>query len=294
MAHQPILFEKIPYTQERFFQTYKTLTCEEKHHVLLESGRTGRYSIAGIKPYAVLQGQGQQIEIEQEGERTVISGNPLTIMENWMNEFHFTPVEGLPEFQGGAIGYLSYDYVRNIEEISSIAEDDLHFPELYFLVFDDWAIFDHEENVIWLMVLNRAGAHEKLNTAKEKWLASSLENKLVDFSASNHNNHAHVSFTKEKFIEAVEQIQSHISDGDVNQINLTLRQSKDLSAPPIEIYEELRIINPSPYMGYLHTPEFQIVSGSPELLIKKSGQLVSTKPIGGTDQGESIRKKIRA
>src|SRR5690606_29623357 len=55
-----------------------------------------------------------------------------------------------------------------------------------------------------------------------------------------------------------------------------------LNIPPIEVYKELRILNPSPYMGYLHTSEFQIISGSPELLIKKEGDIVSTRPIAGT------------
>ena len=88
--------------------------------------------------------------------------------------------------------------------------------------------------------------------------------------------------TEDIFVDAVKRVQAYISDGDVFQVNLSVRQSKALKTSPFNVYEELRRINPSPYMGYLQTPEFQLVSASPELLVKKKGDAISTRPIAGT------------
>lgn len=91
-----------------------------------------------------------------------------------------------------------------------------------------------------------------------------------------------VSMDEAKFIEAVEKVQQYISQGDVFQVNLSVRQSKPIETEAIEVYRQLRKLNPSPYMGYLHTEDFQLVSGSPELLAKVKGSEVSTRPIAGT------------
>jgi para-aminobenzoate synthetase component 1 len=88
--------------------------------------------------------------------------------------------------------------------------------------------------------------------------------------------------TEDEFIQAVIKIQQYIGQGDVFQVNLAVRQSKPIKVEALEVYEQLRSLNPSPYMAYLHTPDFQVVSGSPELLVKKDGQEVSTRPIAGT------------
>jgi para-aminobenzoate synthetase component 1 len=91
-----------------------------------------------------------------------------------------------------------------------------------------------------------------------------------------------VSFAREQFEEAVRRVQAYIAQGDVFQVNLSVRQSKPMRVAAADVYGVLRKLNPSPYMGYLHFPEFQLVSGSPELLIKVKGGAVSTRPIAGT------------
>jgi para-aminobenzoate synthetase component I len=110
-----------------------------------------------------------------------------------------------------------------------------------------------------------------------------------------------VSMTKQQFIEAVQRVKQYIAQGDVFQVNLSVRQSQPLLAHPFAVYKQLRTINPSPYMGYLHTPQFQVVSGSPELLVRKRGQRLETRPIAGTrsrgrtkTEDEQIAQKLLA
>ncbi|MNB67002.1 Aminodeoxychorismate synthase component 1 [compost metagenome] len=90
------------------------------------------------------------------------------------------------------------------------------------------------------------------------------------------------AFTQEKFQQAVQAIQDYIRQGDVFQVNLSLRQEAPLSSSPEEVYEWLRRLNPSPYMGLLRSPGFALSSASPELLVKLHGDEVSARPIAGT------------
>ena len=89
-------------------------------------------------------------------------------------------------------------------------------------------------------------------------------------------------FSQESFESAVLRIQEYIRQGDVFQVNLSLRQEMELHSSPEQIYEWLRLLNPSPYMGLLRSPGFSLVSGSPELLVKLEGDKVSARPIAGT------------
>ncbi|MBD8007292.1 anthranilate synthase component I family protein [Bacillus norwichensis] len=298
---QPVIFERIPFDQDRFFKAYSNLTINKEQHVLLESGRTGRYSIAGIDPFAVISADERKIEIKQGDQTEVMEGNPLQTLEKWMKQFSFPPLPGLPDFQGGAIGYISYDYAWCIEHLPHIAEDDIEMPLFYFLVFDEWSVFDHEEQCLWLLTLNGDSAKERLVESKMAWLKAAeveLKNPLAAANDSGESQ-PQLSLSETSFIAAVEKVKDYIREGDVSQVNLTVRQSDQLFTTPFNVYKKLRNLNPSPYMGYFHTPEFQIVSGSPELLIKKDGRKVGTRPIGGTrprgnneDEDRQLEKEL--
>ncbi|MFD1707785.1 anthranilate synthase component I family protein [Siminovitchia sediminis] len=297
-----IMFEKIPMDHESFIQAYLTLTLHKEEHVLLESGQKGRYSIAGIQPFAVIWADGQRITIAQESQIEILEGNPLQKLEEWMQQFSFPPHEGLPDFQGGAIGYISYDYAWCIEQLPFQAIDDIGLPLMYFFVFDEWAVYDHEEKCLWLMCLKRESEKKRLSPFKEAWLkAASMvpDEQMPAASGYRPHSESRLTLTETEFVEAVEKIKEYIREGVVSQVNLTVRQSENLNVAPIHVYQELRKLNPSPYMGYFHTPEFQIVSGSPELLIKKEGQKVDTRPIGGTrprgkdpDEDKELEKEL--
>ena len=273
---------KIPFSLELFFQKYRDISKDYTHHVFLESGRGGRYSIAAFEPIAKLIGKSGNLIIESNDERKEHSGNPLHLMREWMNKFQIKTEFGIPDFKGGAIGFISYDYARYIEEIPDWAEDDLGIPEIYFLVYKEWFIFDHNTSELWLLFL-----HDEKEDCREKiaeWLQLWQETVVIESTETKKSVDEtwSVSMDEQQFIHAVEKVRDYISNGDVFQVNLSVRQSKNLEVEAIEVYEQLRVLNPSPYMGYFQTPEFQLVSGSPELLIKKKGLEVSTRPIAGT------------
>jgi para-aminobenzoate synthetase component I len=284
---------KIPYTLERFYQNYRQIAEVYTHSVFLESGRGGRYSMAAFNPVAKLIGKNHQLLIETDEHMERKSGNPLHLMREWMRQFQIDSEQTLPDFRGGAIGFISYDYARYIEKLPNLAGDDLGIPEVYFLVFHEWFIFDHLTSELWLLFLHKEGEDigDKIEHWQQKWDQEIKELSLVKTNATNDT--LKVSMTEQQFIDAVIKVQDYISAGDVFQVNLSVRQSKPLGVEAIDVYEQLRVLNPSPYMSFLHTPDFQLVSASPELLIKKKGLEVSTRPIAGTrsrgkDEAEDI------
>ncbi|MEI2314168.1 aminodeoxychorismate synthase component I [Bacillus paramobilis] len=282
MQRRKSLALSIPY-QLDFFKQYKFLSKDKPQHILLESGRGGRYNIVGLNPVAVIRGKDETLHISESGKETIKQGNPLDLMQEYMERWETDYNPEYPPFQGGAIGYFSYDCIRYIEKLPSLAEDDINIPDIFFLLFDDVFVYDQEENVLWIIthyVDKREEAKERLNEWKVLWATEAPE-VTIPFACPEKKSEA-VAFTEESFMKAVECIQAYIGAGDVFQVNLSTRQERTLQTHPLEIYTSLREINPSPYMGYLELGDFQIVSGSPELLIKKQGTEVSTRPIAGT------------
>jgi para-aminobenzoate synthetase component I len=283
---QHLYFQKNRTTKEQFFSAYEQLSKNHSHHVLLESGRGGRYSVAGLQPKAVLKSVNEGLKIQGGKDTEIRPGDPLIELERWLQPLKAEREPDLPDFQGGVIGFLSYDYARKIENLPNLSKDDLHIPEVYFFYLDQWVVFDHKEEMLWTMILSpdeQNASQEQL----EKWTSlweGHLAEKLTEETTLTNNvvSDLEVSMDEEQFSKAVKRIQDYISQGDVFQVNLSVRQSQVLGAEPFTVYKELRELNPSPYMSYIHTPEFQIVSGSPELLVKKKGMEVSTRPIAGT------------
>jgi para-aminobenzoate synthetase component I len=284
LTHYSIQSFTIPYTASRFFHQYDHLAKQYKEHVILESGRGGRYSIAAFDPKVIFSGKDNKLTVTRDAVTTTHEGNPLELMKLHMEEYQVAEVEGLPDFQGGAIGYLSYDYARYIEKLPSFAKDDSGIPEVYFQLFLEWFVLDHQTETLWLMALAEPGQEkqvkDRLSQWKERWDTDEPAPSEKAFKPAA--DHLAVSMDEAEFIDAVKEVQRYISQGDVFQVNLSVRQSKPIETDAIEIYRQLRKLNPSPYMGYLHTEDFQLVSGSPELLAKIKGWEVSTRPIAGT------------
>jgi para-aminobenzoate synthetase component 1 len=279
--------EAVSIPKEHWFKKFQFLANDHKKHMVLESGRSGRYSMIGLDPIASLKGKNNMLTIEKNGETMVIEGNPLHAMRDWLAQYHIETNSELPPFQGGAIGYISYDYVRYIEKLPELAADDLNLPELHFFVFQDVFVYDHSTEQLWVIVTdekeNITQAQLRLSHYMNMWIEAPIQ------PISYGNNYFMeerkqdtFSMDEEKFSKAVHDIHEYISSGDVFQVNIAVRQTRQLKSHPMEVYEQLRLLNPSPYMSYLQFEDFQIVSASPELLVKKRKNEVSTRPIAGT------------
>lgn len=275
-------------TKDEFYYGYQTLAQNHKQHALMESARGGNQSIAAFAPFAAVRSIEEGIHIDwHTGETEEQKGESLALIEELVSHYHMAYNPELPDFQGGAIGFVTYDYARVIEVLPTSAEDDLNIPMNFFYLFDHWAVYDIHAEQVQLMKLPQSKVD--LEEWKAEWqqaIATGMSTRLFEAGAAqevvNDDSTLHVSMSGPEFEAAVRRIQEYIAQGDVFQVNLSVRQSKELGVEPQVMYEALRTFNPSPYMAYIQAEDFAVVSGSPELLVKKKGTELSTRPIAGT------------
>jgi aminodeoxychorismate synthase component I len=210
--------------------------------------------------------------------------------------------EHLPPFIGGAVGYLSYDLVRQFQTLPSIAKPDVGLPDLQFALFEVVVAMDHQTNCVHLIycpsnVRFQGEPREKLYREGLDRLAA-LEARLTAPPApySDTLGIPQVSFGPEQttldYIQRVRRCQEYIAAGDIYQANLSHRFTVELKETPRdsrdrlwlaqELYAKLRSINPSPFSGLLHFDDVTLVSCSPERLVRVQGRRVDTRPIAGT------------
>lgn len=312
--------------QAHWFELYKRVSHGLPYHALLESGRAGRYSFMLCHPVYSLQAKDGEITVrrltdhgEVEQTERIKGRRALSFIDEWLAARQAPCFEHLPDFQGGLVGFFSYDLVREIEKLPAQSKDDLATPELYLVGFEQVLAYDHVTEQHWLIRYQQVEgkqlercyeqakqklAHwareiesllQEIELEAEQSLTQSLTpNDPVNFHRNSVVADLETSFSKAGFVEAVQHVQEYITKGDVFQVNLSVRQSTQLEAPPLEVYAHLREINPSPYMGFLHFPELEVISASPEQLVKVRGQQVATRPIGGTrPRGTTLQEHER-
>ncbi|TCM88617.1 para-aminobenzoate synthetase component 1 [Paenibacillus sp. BK033] len=288
------------------------------HAFVLESGKDGRYTYLGLHPEGVIRGKGhhaQSSEWDREGQvlsEQLWEGKPLEVVRRWMEPHRAPKLAGGPKWTGGCVGFWSYDVIRSIERLPELAADDTGLPDYLFLRMNRIWIVDQQEKMLYCAVHKAVTGEENEAQLQAKYDEAVVEAEEMEVFWQQHiqpqggeasavreerrqftaGDSLHIDvesvegitspFRKEAFMEAVRRIQQYISQGDVFQVNLSQRQSRRVSSPPEELYEWLRIFNPSPYMGFLRCPDFQLVSASPELLVEQNGDKLATRPIAGT------------
>ncbi len=280
------------------------------------SERIARYSFIGVDPYLEFTVKEGSVEIDICGRKALSSRRPLECLRELVTCYRQKPFDGLPPFQGGAAGLLCYDFVRYLERIPSTTFDDLNLPDAHFFMFDRLISFDHKEGRAWIIVC--PGARETVPgyagslSPREEQVAGAEEEVQVLFNKIAQKREPTVfsprpekhiekcidvrsDITKEEYISMVQRAKEYIASGDIFQTNLSLRVSADLTGyDSWNIYKILREINPSPFAAYADFGEYQIVSSSPERLVRLSHGVIDTRPIAGTrprgrDLGEDDR-----
>jgi anthranilate synthase component 1 len=281
------------------------IAAEEPEAFLLESveggEHVGRYTFIGVQPYKKMVARGKNITVREGRRERSFTGDIFEELKRALNGHTPARLAGLPPFTAGAVGFFSYDVVRQIERLPSLAKDELGVPDACLMFFDQVLAFDHVKKEIHLMVTAdltreaREGAYERavrrLNKM-EKRLASALpvrrkkrpEGKLKVTSRTS----------KAAFLKAVEKTKEYIASGDVFQCVLSQRFDCVPGVDAFEVYRALRIVNPSPYMYFLRfgleggssskkkETLAHIVGSSPELLVRVHGREVEYRPIAGT------------
>jgi len=250
----------------------------------------GRFSFVGIGASKIIKVEDFRVTIEA-GSQILSSEeveNPLDWIEDYQKEFKAPEIEELPIFNGGLVGYFGYEIIRYIEpKLSKINKpDQLNVPDILLMVSDELMVFDNVKNQVY--IINHINPSEKTYEEAQKRLEEIYQEILKPLSEgqTNSTKHSHdfrSSFGEEKFKKSVEKIRDYIIAGDVMQVVPSQRLEADFEASPIELYRQLRALNPSPYMYYLNLSDFHIVGSSPEILTRvEKSRKATVRPIAGT------------
>ena len=296
---------------------FLALAGEESGSFLLESveagERIGRYTFLGCRPYMQVQSRGTEITVERGGRVERSTGNIFHVLQEMLRERRAAVVPELPPFTAGAVGYLAYDVVRQLEEIGEHGKDDLGTPDCGLMLFDRVLAFDHLRHQIHIIAVADVtresprkayeGALRDI-AAIEKKLAAGLR-RLGARPARRSSGALKVRHrtSRAQYMRGVERMKEYIAAGDIFQGVLSQRLEFEPGAAPFDLYRALRTVNPSPYMYFLRMPELggkgkgeplQILGSSPEMLVRVTGRRLEYRPIAGThprgrDEGEDQR-----
>ena len=242
--------------------------------------RMARYSFIGTDPHKVIRtGAGEDLG----------RIDPLKPIEEMLSGYKLADVDYLDKFNGGAVGYISYDAVRYFEELPTPEDDPLGLPESIFMLSTSYLVFDHLRHKIKIVSHARLddGAERAYREATERiedLLRRLRKPVVVPEPNLDMGTDADVEYNMslDDYESMVEKTREYIIAGDVIQTVVAQRMSRPTSAHPFQIYRSLRAVNPSPYMYYLDMGDFQIVGASPELLVQVIDGTVAVHPIAGT------------
>jgi anthranilate synthase component 1 len=258
----------------------------------------GRYSFVGCNPRAVIKQTGARVDVIENGKvvETFAIGQEvrdgLAVVEQVMGRYRPVAIEGLPRFSGGALGYIGYEFIHDIEPVvPRPPRDELNTPVMYFLIADELLVFDRVTQTITILVnavldgRTPAEAYEEAVGEIER-IVSLLEQPSdhapVDVPRETPEIPFASNMTREAFMENVERARKYITAGDIIQVVGSQRFSTPIKVSPVDLYRAARSINPSPYMFLLELDGFSLVGASPEIHVRCEERRVEIRPIAGT------------
>jgi anthranilate synthase component 1 len=278
----------------------------ERAIFLLESAalgeETGRYSFIGLDRRWRLTTDGATTVVTGEGARRSDAA-PLDELRSLMAAYRTPVLAELPDFIGGAVGFVAYDYVRRLERLPGRMSSSL-WPDVDFSFPATVLICDHLRHSTTVVVLALAGEGD--DRAVYEDARARLDDLIATLLAPPPNGVASVerlvatapqaalgvdvravatelsNFAPAAYESVVERAKEYIVAGDVFQVVPSQQFQRKSDVDPLTLYRVLRALNPSPYMYLLDSSEHQLVGASPEMLMRVHAGIVSTRPIAGT------------
>jgi len=265
---------------------------------LLESAehldKGGRYSFLGTEPRAIFESRGRIIKITDEtGTRTFeTESDPLAELERLMERYKPVPMEGLPRFTGGAVGFLGYDVVRFFEpSVPAAPPDAQDLPESVFFIAETLLVFDHQRRRLRIVsnahVEGDPDAAYRAACGKIEAVFAKLQRTgslpVIDIGTKVNSTEPRSNTTQAEYMAMVEKAKEFIRAGDAFQVVPSQRFETEYTGDPLTLYRCLRFVNPSPYLFCLQFGNgFSIVGSSPEVHVRAIDGKVEIRPIAGT------------
>jgi len=271
----------------------------------------GRHSFLAADPFTAVRSKALLTQQLVDGRWIRVDGDPLARVRALLAPHAAEPVAEVPPFQGGAAGYLGYDWGATLERLPRARYDDLAIPDVLLGVYD-WVIaWDHAAGRAWVIstgIPERGAARERraaqrlefikerLSVGRDAWgLPERLRRFVAQGDPMRPGRSAAPSypvpgvpgvrsnFTRAGYLDAVAHVIEYIFAGDIFQANLSQRLEAPLAGTPLELYGRLRRRNPAPFAAFLEFGDVVVASSSPERFLRvHDGRRVETRPIKGT------------
>ncbi|MBL9123670.1 MAG: anthranilate synthase component I family protein [Planctomycetaceae bacterium] len=297
MVVEPLVveLEQPPDPEEAFLRL-----AGRPHCLFLDSARRdrelGRFSFLAADPFEFL-------ECAAEGALA------LPRLAAALAPYRAAALPGLPPFQGGAAGLLSYDLGRQLERLPRPAADEFGVPVLAVGLYDVVLAYDHQEHRAWIFSWGlpetdperrRRRAEQRLHEMQTLLAVSRRRLALPAPPASPAPAIAAgalarqfavpgpqgltSNFSRDGYLRAVARAIEYIQAGDIFQVNLSQRLLFPAHDDSISLYQRLRRQNAATFAAYFDLGEFQLVSASPERFLQVRQGVVEARPIKGTRQ----------
>jgi len=258
----------------------------------------GRFSFIGVHAPMTVTSYNDRTVIGASGGAILEDrrGDPLDVVRELMADRTSVPMPSLPRLTGGAVGYFGYDLVRFMERIPSTAGRELDVPDMILLFSDNLVVFDHVRHKLTIIANMRTESDLRAAyadaIARIDKIVSDLRKPLVPpvVRECRNGNGWTSNVTQAQYEANVRSAKEYIAAGDIFQVVLSQRLSRDTDADPLTIYRALRMLNPSPYMYFLdfagvagvEGEPIRVIGSSPEMHVRLEDGIAHLHPIAGT------------
>jgi len=236
------------------------------------------YSYIGMDPALEIRLDEKAIHIKGELNKKYPAGKLFSVLKKILRKYQARVRNPYPFFTGGFVGYFGYEMADLCDKIKFRAKSAPTLPKLYLGLFRNVIVYDHQKRVYYLAKNTQGAGNGEQEARKLRAYFGQPVQKKHHFESKKFT----AEMTKEKFEKMVCRAKEYIAAGDIYQANLSQRFSFECRGSSLGLYGKLRAINPSPFSCFLKTGDFEIVSSSPERLIRKKGRVCETRPIAGT------------
>ena len=267
----------------------RKLAAVSQRYYLLESveggEKWGRYSFLGFDPVMRVKCNCGKVTIEKDGEETEkVTDKPLEVLREILKDYKAPRLEGLPPFAGGFVGYFAYAMIGYAEPKLNIKKGT--FNDYDMMLFDKVIAYDHLKQKISIIVnmkTDKVMENYVKATAQIQDLANLIRSQqTADIPVSKSKIDFTCNVSKEEYCKLVEKTKEYIVDGDIFQAVISRQFSSPYEGSLINPYRVLRTTNPSPYMVYMKIDDEEIMSTSPETLVRLENGRLTTFPVAGS------------
>ncbi len=265
---------------------------DEVNTVLLDSSKEdkilSKFSFIGINPFLIFESKGKEAFINKK----LVNGDPFNVLEELLDKYKCNSKEydNIP-FLSGAIGYISYDTGRIIENLPNTSSEDFHMNDMKFIFYRNIIIFDLDKNKQYITAISDNNWDKEIDLIEEK---IKFAQEIIEETFEESNKIFISNFEKEEYKKAITKLKNYIISGDVYIANLTQRFYTESKEDSFEIYKKLRTINKAPFAAYMNFEDFQVISSSPERFMEINKGKVVTRPIKGTrPRGSNKEEDLR-